>query len=160
MGILRQLQDQQKVWVKHNFGDRPAWQPLLGAVEEIGELAHAHLKHAQNIRVSESHIENAKDAVADTIIYLADYCSAMGFDLETLVVETWNQVKQRDWKKYPSTGLPEATENELPPKKERQWKCTQCGNIFGTDDVYTSTGAFYHWNRSNYDCGPVVEEEI
>lgn len=42
--MLRKLQEEQKPWVKHNFGDRPSWMPLLGAVEELGELAHAHLK--------------------------------------------------------------------------------------------------------------------
>jgi transposase-like protein len=45
---------------------------------------------------------------------------------------------------------------KTPP--EKRWKCTQCGNRFKTEDVYTSTGVFYHWSMRNYDCGPVVEE--
>ena len=101
-GGLRRLQAEQVPWVKHNFGDRPSWMPLLGAVEELGELAHAHLKQAQGIRVSENHDEKARDAVADIVIYLADYCSSRGFDLETLVMETWDKVKLRDWKKDPA----------------------------------------------------------
>jgi len=101
---FRQLQQEQVPWVKHNFGDREAWQPLLGAVEELGELAHAHLKHTQRIRVEENHLENAEDAVADVIIYLADYCSAMGFDLQECIEKTWAQVKQRDWKADPAKG--------------------------------------------------------
>lgn len=80
--MLRRLQEEQKPWVDHNFGEHPAWMPLLGAVEEIGELAHAHLKEAQHIRTSENHIDNAKDAIADIVIYLADYCSVRGFDFE------------------------------------------------------------------------------
>ncbi len=99
---LRELQAEQVPWVKHNFGDRPSWMPLLGAVEELGELAHAHLKQAQGIRVSEDHDAKAKDAVADVVIYLADYCTARGFDLQSLVLETWDRVKQRDWKAHPS----------------------------------------------------------
>ena len=108
MLTFRQLQDEQKVWVAANFGARPAWHPLLGAVEELGELAHAHLKEQQGIRKTENHIENAKDAVADTIIYLSDYCSARGFDLQEIVESTWSKVRQRDWKKNPDgahTGL-------------------------------------------------------
>lgn len=104
--MLNKLQEEQKDWIKHNFGDRPSWMPLLGAVEELGELAHAHLKQAQGIRVTENHFENKKDAVADIIIYLADYCSAEGINLHEVVENTWNEVKKRDWKKYPEKGLP------------------------------------------------------
>jgi len=99
---LRELQAEQVPWVKHNFGDRPSWMPLLGAVEELGELAHAHLKKAQGIRVSENHTEKTRDAVADIIIYLADYASASGFDLQSVVMKTWDKVRQRDWKKNPA----------------------------------------------------------
>jgi NTP pyrophosphatase (non-canonical NTP hydrolase) len=125
-GGLRRLQAEQVPWVKHNFGDRPSWMPLLGAVEELGELAHAHLKQAQGIRVSENHDEKAKDAVADVVIYLADYCSARGFDLETLVMETWDKVKLRDWKKDPAhadiAAQPTAQTREGP-------LCVRCGQV-------------------------------
>ena len=100
--MLKKLQEEQKPWCDHNFGtDRPTWQPLLGAVEELGELAHSYLKRVQGIRNGENHIEEAKDAVADIIIYLADYCTLEGFDMEVIVREAWEQVKQRDWKKDP-----------------------------------------------------------
>lgn len=102
--MLRKLQEEQKPWVIHNFGNRPTWQPLLGAMEELGELAHAHLKQKQEIRITENHDAMAKDAVADIVIYLADYCSARGWDFENLVQETWDKVKQRDWKKDPAMG--------------------------------------------------------
>ena len=102
--MLRKLQEEQREWSEHNFGKHPAWQPLLGAVEELGELAHAHLKESQGIRTSESHTDNAKDAVADIVIYLADYCSTRGFDFEEIVFDTWEKVKRRDWKKDPETA--------------------------------------------------------
>lgn len=175
---LARVQEEQKAWVKHNFGDRLAWMPLMGAIEELGELAHAHLKEAQGIRNHENHTEKAKDAVADTVIYLSDYCSAMdinlleiipnesysdsedgacshrwifsaiahlwhiahdhhytdkpifldsdvlkigqaisclggycfsrGWDFEAIISETWDKVKQRDWKKNPDTAHLEA----------------------------------------------------
>jgi NTP pyrophosphatase (non-canonical NTP hydrolase) len=98
---LKQLQDELKPWVLHNFGQRPSYQPLLGALEELGELAHAHLKQEQQIRTNEDHEANAKDAIADTIIYLADYCNTRGFDLGDILTQTWNKVKLRDWKRDP-----------------------------------------------------------
>lgn len=105
--MLSKIQEEQKAWVKHNFGDRPSWQPLLGAVEELGELAHAHLKQAQGIRINEPHFENKKDAIADIIIYLCDYCTAENIDIEKVVLETWNKVKTRDWKNNNKTGIKE-----------------------------------------------------
>lgn len=101
---LRQLQDEQRPWVQHNFGDRPSWMPLLGVMEELGELAHAHLKKAQGIRTNEDHDAQAADAVADIVIFLADYCSAVGIDLESVVRDTWAEVRKRDWKANPKKG--------------------------------------------------------
>ncbi len=95
------MQEEQVPWVEHNFPGRPSWMPLLGIMEELGELAHAHLKQAQGIRTEEDHDALARDAVADIVIFLADYCSARGFDLESLVKETWAEVKKRDWKANP-----------------------------------------------------------
>lgn len=102
--MLKKLQEEQKLWVKYNFGIRPSWMPLLGAMEELGELAHAHLKNAQNIRTNENHFENKKDAIADIVIYLSDYCTAEGIDFEETVKNTWNEVKKRDWIKNKETG--------------------------------------------------------
>ena len=100
--MLKKLQEEHKSWAIHNFGVHPAWMPLLGAVEELGELAHAHLKEAQGIRNHENHEENARDAIGDIIIYLCDYCSSRGFDFHEIVEQTWERVKQRDWKNNPN----------------------------------------------------------
>jgi len=96
---LKGLQVELKPWVEHNFGSRPSWQPLLGIQEEVGELSHAYLKRAQGIRTEENHTENIKDAVADILIYLADFCNAEGIDLQHELNETWSRVSKRDWKK-------------------------------------------------------------
>jgi len=114
--MLRKLQEEQRPWVLHNFGNRPSWMPLLGAVEELGELAHAHLKAAQGIRLGENHQEAAKDAVADIVIYLADYCSAEGYDFESIVTETWEKVRLRDWKADPIRGV-SAPKNSVQEQK-------------------------------------------
>lgn len=102
---LRRLQEEHAPWAERNFGARPSYQPLLGAVEEIGELAHAHLKAEQGIRGSEDeHREEKKDAVGDVVVFLADYCNLEGFDLQAVVEETWGRVKERDWKSNSSKG--------------------------------------------------------
>ncbi len=101
---LKVLQIENKEWANHNFPNKKSWQPLLGVVEEVGELAHAHLKATQKIRGNEQLRYLAIDAIGDVVIYLADYCNQMGFDLEEIVKMTWKQVKQRDWKKNPETG--------------------------------------------------------
>jgi NTP pyrophosphatase (non-canonical NTP hydrolase) len=124
---FRQLQNEQKSWVKHNFPNRGSYQPLLGAIEELSELAHvdsdskhiielikslgrlshSHLKKEQKIRIGKNHDEDKADAVADLIIFLSDYCEANGLDLQNIVEETWKKVKTRNWKKYPKNGKTE-----------------------------------------------------
>jgi NTP pyrophosphatase (non-canonical NTP hydrolase) len=102
---LRQLQDEQRPWVDHNFPGREPFYPLLGAVEELGELCHAHLKGLQGIRGSTLEHHAAKiDAVGDAIIFLADYCTANDIDLQDAVESTWTKVKQRDWQKDKEKG--------------------------------------------------------
>lgn len=122
---LKELQEQQRAWIQHNFPNREPFVPLLGVAEELGELAsvedsphinylaealgklaHAHIKSHQGIRgTSEEHAAKAKDAAADIIIFLSDYCSAKGFDLQEVVESTWNEVKKRDWKKNKISGI-------------------------------------------------------
>jgi len=181
--ILQTLQNEQAVWSEKNFGEQPPTAPLLGLIEEVGELAHAVLKRNQGIRTGENHIEQMKDAIGDIVIYAADYATRQGFQLDAaygllvgfedmrnfrddagtdafvfsislslgrlckyhsarvnlgkaetielqtsymgallvqlkrlcdredlrldkIIEETWAQVKRRDWKKYPETGLP------------------------------------------------------
>jgi NTP pyrophosphatase (non-canonical NTP hydrolase) len=103
-----QMQAEHLRWLAHNFPDQKPYQPLLGIVEEVGELAHAHLKAEQNIReASECMIEPRAmmfDAVGDTFIYLMSYCNSNGLDLQTCVEDTWRRVQQRDWQKDPYKG--------------------------------------------------------
>lgn len=101
---LQSIQKEQAEWSKKNFGEQYTWEPLLGVVEEVGELAHAHLKEHQNIRLNEQHEENAKDAIGDVVIYMLNYCNLRGFDLEEIIKETWNQVSKRNWTKNFDTG--------------------------------------------------------
>jgi NTP pyrophosphatase (non-canonical NTP hydrolase) len=102
---LKTLQEEHRVWSTKNFDCTDKIHPILGVVEEVGELAHAILKQAQCIRGDYgAHELEAKDAVGDIIIYLVDVCSRRGWDLDDVVTSTWNQVKKRDWEKNKFDG--------------------------------------------------------
>lgn len=122
---IRELQEQQRAWVAHNFGGRRPTFPALGAGEEMGELAdslpddsphvvwlmralgrlqHGVLKQEQGIRGDKR--AAIADAMADIVIFLADLASSMDLDLDEIVRATWGEVRRRDWIKYPETGLP------------------------------------------------------
>ena len=95
---LARVQQEQVTWVKHNFENRPAWMPIMGLSEEVGELNHAFLKREQKIRTSEDHSAMIKDALADIIIFACDVATAENIDLRKALEETWDKVKKRDWK--------------------------------------------------------------
>ncbi len=95
---FEKLQIEHISWSQSNFPDMKAYQCLLGIFEEVGELSHAHLKREQGIRGTEQeHLERAKDAIGDIVIFLAGYCSKMGFDFQKVVAVTWTDVRMRDY---------------------------------------------------------------
>lgn len=106
---LANIQGEQKAWVAYNFPDsRPLWVSALGVSEEAGELCHAVLKQSQDIRGSkEGHDDEILDAIGDITIYLMDLCNKLGWNFEAVVEQTWKQVKQRDWQKFPTNGRTE-----------------------------------------------------
>ncbi|MFB6104734.1 MAG: hypothetical protein ABEJ57_06605, partial [Halobacteriaceae archaeon] len=64
------LQAEVGAWSERNFGAQPVANPVLGVVEEYGELLVAEEEAA------------TMDAIGDLIIYLADVCHRRGLDLE------------------------------------------------------------------------------
>lgn len=80
---FREIQEDQKTWVAKNFPGRDSWMPLMGLVEEYGEYIEA-IELLKKERFIYKCDENCLDALADMVIFLADYCSAKGFDLQTL----------------------------------------------------------------------------
>lgn len=102
---LARVQEQQRPWVAHNFGKRPPWIPILGVMEELGELAHSFIKREQGIKgTAEEHTADIRDALADIAIFLCDAASGQGVDLDTAVSETWENVRKRDFKARPQDG--------------------------------------------------------
>jgi NTP pyrophosphatase (non-canonical NTP hydrolase) len=100
MSELKETQRAVKAWSTKNFGDQPSYRPLLGIVEEVGELCHAHLKGEQGIRhTPEEILSLKKDALGDILIYVMDYCSREGLSLDECLFEAWKEVARRDWRK-------------------------------------------------------------
>ena len=105
---LSELQAQVADWAAQNFGtSADGGDALLGVVEEVGELSHAVLKRKQGIRGTRAEHDAAiRDAVADIVIFLLDFCAREGIDLHEAVVDTWQSVVQkRDWRRNPATGV-------------------------------------------------------
>ena len=105
---FRSLQDEVTAWRKHNFPKADSASQFKGVVEELGELAHADLKHGQKIRSGEGDYYLKKmDAVGDMIIFLLNYCDLEGLDFEGSVKFAWSEASKRDWIKFPKNGVSE-----------------------------------------------------
>jgi NTP pyrophosphatase (non-canonical NTP hydrolase) len=110
---INAIQKQQSDWSNYNFPLRPGHSrdvddPLLGMMEEMGELSHAILKKKQGIRgTPEQHEAAAKDAVADLFVFMLDLATRRGWTLGDVIVDTWADVRTRDWIKFPKNGRTE-----------------------------------------------------
>jgi len=103
--ILKELQRKVYEWSVKNFAEEDSYLPLLGALEELGELSHAHVKGIHGIKYSQQKVKDLKkDAIGDTVLCLLNYCEREGIDLEEALLDSWKVVSQRDWKKNPTTG--------------------------------------------------------
>lgn len=88
----RQLQEENRAWVAHNFPGRHAVEPVLGLVEEWGERESA---------AASGDKDEILDAMADVTVFTADLCNALGLDLQSIVGEA--EDKHGSWKEgYPS----------------------------------------------------------
>lgn len=95
---LNHLQAERNVWVAKNFPGDTLTDSLMGAVEELGELAHHILKRKQGIRGDVAmHTAEIEDAVADCVIFLAGIATHEHFAFGDAVQKAWDQVKNRDW---------------------------------------------------------------
>ena len=154
----RKLQIEVGEWSRRNFPNNKPYHPLLGIIEELGELSVVN------------DYEECCDAIGDTVIFMADFCARNDLDLvhvfehdyesennstlidiagrlchyylkkdqgirqnensidmiyavlsiiitnlkyaatdslQEIVEKVWDQVKQRDWIKFPNNGRTE-----------------------------------------------------
>lgn len=98
------MQLEHREWREKNFPAAEPWEALLGLQEEVGELAHAHLKGKWGIRgMTGEALSAAKmDAVGDIFIYLMSYADTNDLDLQHCIQVTWDRVLKRDWVADPS----------------------------------------------------------
>lgn len=102
------IQEQLAAWQSRNFPNQKPHECILGIVEEVGELCHAHLKEEQGIRgTAEENQAKAQDAIGDALIYLAGYCNVRGWKMSDCLGTAWNEIKDRNWTKYPKNGRSE-----------------------------------------------------
>lgn len=104
---LAYLQSERRKWAQKNFPHATAEDHLIGAMEELGELAHANLKGRMKVRagVNDGELVAAeRDAIGDIIIYLTGYCTDRGFSIAECVERAWDEVKERDWIANPVDG--------------------------------------------------------
>ena len=100
------------LWAQRNFGDNSglgAIGPMMGIVEEVGELYHTRLKAIQRIREGankEALDEDEVDALGDILVYMMDYAGRRKLSLAKCFLDAWLKVKDRDWVTWPSTGRP------------------------------------------------------
>lgn len=94
--MTKEMQAAVEKWQDKNFPNLTAEDNLIGALEELGELAHANLKRRQ---LGRDLRDNEMDAVGDIVIFLMGYCNKRGFDLAGIVNDTWAEVSQRDYTK-------------------------------------------------------------
>lgn len=79
----RELQSEVGAWSQRNFPNAKPYQPLLGVQEELGELVEAHSQFMTR-RVGRIDIE---DALADLVIFLADYCERNSYSMRWRLAE-------------------------------------------------------------------------
>ncbi|MEK6860561.1 MAG: hypothetical protein AABY07_01195 [Nanoarchaeota archaeon] len=92
-------------WQERNFPNTDATEQLLGVMEEVGELTHAHLKGLQKIRHTPQEIREKKiDSVGDILVYLANYCSREDLVMEKCWDAAIEEIKKRDWINNPLSG--------------------------------------------------------
>lgn len=76
-------------------------------MKAVGKLAHAYLKDEQGIRRNEKHRDNMMEQIGCIVDLLSQLCGNEGQGLLDATAKAWNEVKDRDWVKYPKTGRPE-----------------------------------------------------
>lgn len=102
---INHMQQDRNAWVAYNFPDTPKDDSFYGMVEELGELAHHMLKRRQSIRGDGvDHEAEIRDACADLFIFMLGIATHEGFDLVEEIENTWMQVRERDWVKFPHDG--------------------------------------------------------
>lgn len=103
-GQINELQQRIDKWAR-SWGRKVDSRNMgLGVCEEAGEMAHCLLKRNQGLRgmdKPEVFVPECTDAIGDIMVYLAELCTAEGWNLEHIFVATVDKVTKRKWKDSP-----------------------------------------------------------
>lgn len=94
---VAQTQAEIGAWSREQFGDQDSVNPLIGAQEELGEVAQITLKRRQGIREDEFTNQDLEIEVADVIIYLMDFCERNNVSMAHGLEEAQRKVLGRDF---------------------------------------------------------------
>jgi NTP pyrophosphatase (non-canonical NTP hydrolase) len=100
LDTLDRVQTESGMWRANAYPDsvNDTLAQLAGVTEEVGELAHALLKHHQGIRgydIERTRAE-AGDAIADAIIYMCGVADSLGLNVADELSKAWAHVKSRN----------------------------------------------------------------
>lgn len=71
----------------------------------VGKLSHAHLKMAQKIRGSQDEHQAAKILQLGRLTrMLENYATQRGLNLANDLLDTWKEVRKRNWRDWPTGG--------------------------------------------------------
>jgi NTP pyrophosphatase (non-canonical NTP hydrolase) len=109
---LNILQKRLKEWQEENFKPEDItteWM-ALGALEELGEMAHILVKAKQKIRerqagLDKKALEDIADGVCDCVIYLMQLCSHLNIQFGKALFDTADEVLKRNWKDKKTDGV-------------------------------------------------------
>lgn len=92
----KMLTDTEITQVLYQIPDSFKVAPLLGIVEEAGEMVTAVMDMNRPADV--------EDAIGDLQVFLLHLCDVCGYDGDSSLKGVWSKVRQRDWKKNKENG--------------------------------------------------------
>ena len=108
IAFFTKLQREIGAWSFSNFGEgeskaKPGLilgsiSPLWGIVEEVGDLCGVTIKHHQHRRGYDDvdkYKADRNDAVADTLVFLCDYCEREDINMIEVLLHTWHKVVKK-----------------------------------------------------------------
>ena len=106
---LEKFQDEVAAWHRQQpWSEDDQVSITLGLTEEAGEVARAVLKRHQAIRGTyEEWTEEVRKELGDVLIKAAAIANKEGFLLEDVIVARWDDVRRRDFTRFPKNGLTE-----------------------------------------------------
>lgn len=148
------LQQEVGEWAERNFGDQAPYRQILGMIEELGELDDALERRANASSDSESreYVEAVCDAMADTVIYMADFCYRTGRKLSGVA----NLPKTYVIYRIP-TLMRRLAHHQL--KLEQNIRLNECHNNCITETLELIC-ALLHWTCQHSLGYTTLEEEV